>query len=108
MYVNTLWMQSPVEGQGNFDYFSYLNDTLAGGVAGDPHHFSAPSPLGLVVNEYNNFTVANFSVSDPTFILPPGISCVNTSITDPFDAVSKHAPHLLPEIVMAARSRGLI
>jgi len=108
MYVNTLWTQSPVEGQGNFDYFSYLNSTSFGAKAGDPHHFSAPSPLGLVVNEYNNFTVANFSVNDPIFALPAGISCINTTITDPFEAVSKHAPHLLPEIIMAARSRGLI
>jgi hypothetical protein len=42
-YVNTLWTQSPVPGEGNFDYFSFLN-TSNGANAGDGHHFSGASP----------------------------------------------------------------
>lgn len=114
MYVNTLSTQSIVDGQGTFDYHSIVNASISSSdPVGAPHHFTAPSPLGLVVNEYNNFTVANFSVNDPIFALPEGVACVNTSmptatIGDVFAAAAHHAPHLMPEIVMAARSRKLI
>jgi hypothetical protein len=61
-----------------------------------------------VINEYYNITAANFTPSDPVFDLPAGISCINTSIAEPLDAVRFHAPHLLPEVIMAAYSRGLL
>jgi hypothetical protein len=114
-YSNTLWTQSPVEGQGNFDYFSILNGTYAG----LGHHFSAPSPLGLVINEYSNMTAHNFSSSDPVFDVPTSPTCVNASVSydglAPRDAalralsyVAKYAPALHPEVVIAAHSHGLL
>jgi hypothetical protein len=94
--------------RSTFDYHSYLNASSSGYAAGDPHHFSAPSPLGFVVNEYNNMTATTFNASDPIFIVPTSPSCINTTIADPFEAVARHAPHLLPEILIAAREQGLI
>lgn len=108
MYLQTLSTQSIVDGQGTFDYHSYLNASSYGSAAGDPHHFSAPSPLGFVVNEYNNFTATSFNASDPIFIVPSSPSCINTTIADPFEAVKFHAPFLLPEVLIAAREQGLI
>lgn len=104
LYHNTLWTQSPVEGQGNFDFFSYVNNTKFGAKAGDSHHFSAPSPLGLVVNEYNRFQARQFVSSDPIFSLPTGIECKNTTITDPLEFVAQHAPFMWHEAHFAQKA----
>ncbi len=71
-------------------------------------HSPSPTPLQLVINEYGNFTVANFTENDSVFQRPDDVPCENTTIADAFEAVAFHAPHMLPEVLMAARSHGLI
>jgi hypothetical protein len=61
-------------GQGFFDYYS-LNTT------GESFSMHAPSPAGFVVNEYLIRPIPTpFAADAPEFVLPTGISCVNTTL----------------------------
>eukprot|EP00759_Apiculatamorpha_spiralis_P045259 PhF_6_TR42119/c1_g1_i2/m.63607 len=78
----------------NFEYFSNFQD-------GTPVMMQAPSPAGYVINEYYNFTVANFTGS-AVFDLPATPVCNATSTTMYGDILSKYI-HLFTDISIARR-----
>lgn len=68
-----------------FTYYSFLiaNETAPTIVNGSPYKMSAPSPTGLVVNEYYAFvdkTPNNLPASDPIFALPSQPACIPTDL----------------------------
>jgi len=60
-----------------FTYYSYFNnETDVGSENGMPFLMHAPSPNGMVVNEYYDFTPFTYDPEDTTFELPVSPACV--------------------------------
>lgn len=87
-FHKTLWTtKSDGVSSDNFDYFSFLdNNTATDGLA---FRMSAPSPTGLVVNEYFGFSSASYTADDPTFVLPTTPNCTDAGFAA--DAYEAHA-----------------
>ena len=65
-----------------FTYYSAFNN----GTSDDPNFANgapwlmhAPSPSGMVVNEYYDFKNASFAKGDDTFVLPSAPTCIPTA-----------------------------
>ena len=69
-YEQCTWTRKPAPAEP--PYFDYFSLSATGG----GYMMEAPSPLGLVINEYNNFTATTFAASDPIFDVPAGLTCL--------------------------------
>jgi len=97
-YHYTTWTSVSAGDQGQFDYFS-RNDT------GTAYTMSAPSPEGLVVNEYSEFSVVDYTATT-VFDLPAGITCINGT-GSPLRTITKYAKHILGDVLLGASQAGV-
>ena len=97
-YHYTTWTTVSAGDQGVFNYFS-RNDT------GAAYTMSAPSPEGLVVNEYSEFTPTDFA-SSTVFNLPASPACINGTAS-PLRTIAKYGRHVLSDVLLAAAFAGV-
>ena len=57
-----------------FTYYSLSENNTA--TDGTPFLMHAPSPSGMVVNEYYDFEATSFAASEPIFALPSSPKCI--------------------------------
>lgn len=80
-----------------FTYYSYA-DSENFTENGAPFLMHAPSPAGMVVNEYYEFVPRSYAAGDPTFDLPTSPACIPAGFaSSPEEAhaiLSNHGAHL--------------
>lgn len=123
-FVDTLWLAKKSDATDNTFHFTAHNTkpspdgdfnymySLENATLGEPFSMFAPSPTGLVVNEYYDFQVADFTGSD-VFTIPSYLNCssattlgmgldASSSLQEKVAFIRDHIRAPLPEVYMAA------
>lgn len=78
-YHRTMMSQKDAGQDEPFTYYAWFeNSTVAGTANGSPYLMHAPSPSGMVVNEYYDFVPHEFAPGDPIFAQPATPACIPT------------------------------